>query len=122
MPVLAADPSTRSDLESLQGVWVSVAGPRQARLLIAGRRFAFEFVGGDIYMGTFDILSGRMDMYIEEGPREHVGRYSRCIYRLEGGILQWCPGRPGSDRRPTAFPDVNDPRHLSLVFRRERRR
>ncbi len=118
MAVLAADPSTRTDLELLQGVWVSVAGTREARLLIAGRRFTFEFVGGNVYMGTFDIAPGRMDMYIEEGPQEHAGRYSRCIYRLEGGVLHWCPGRPGSDRRPASFPDVDDPRYLSFVFRR----
>lgn len=118
MPVLAADPSVRTDLEQLQGVWVTVAGPREARLVIAGQRYTFELVGGDVYMGTFDIAPGRMDMYIEEGPREYIGRYARCIYRLDGGILQWCPGRPGSDRRPTHFPDVDDPRYLSLVFRR----
>jgi uncharacterized protein (TIGR03067 family) len=118
----AAQTATRSDLELLQGVWTSVAGPRETRLLIAGHRFTIEFVGGELYMGTFDLAPGKMDMHIEEGPREHVGRFSRCIYQLEGGVLRWCPGRPGSDRRPTAFPDVDDPRYLSLVFRRACRR
>jgi hypothetical protein len=120
MAVLApvAEPSLRTDLELLQGVWESVAGPREARLLIAGRRFTFEFVGGDLYMGTFDLTANQMDMHIEEGPPEHAGRFSRCIYQVEGGVLRWCPGRPGSDKRPTAFPDVDDPRYLSLVFRR----
>ena len=120
MSVLAPE-LVRTDLDRLQGVWVSVAGPRQARLLVAGRRFTFEFVGGDIYMGTFDLAPGQMDMHIEAGPTEHVDRLSRCIYQLDGGVLRWCPGRPGSDRRPSAFPDVDDPRHLSLVFRREAR-
>jgi uncharacterized protein (TIGR03067 family) len=114
----AAEPTLHSDLELIQGVWVSVAGPREARFLIAGHRFTCEFVGGDIYMGTFDLAPGQMDMRIEAGPPEHVGRWSRCIYQLEGGVLRWCPGRPGSDRRPTRFPDVDDPQHLSLVFRR----
>jgi len=123
MPVLApvAEPTLRPDVEMIQGVWVSVAGPREARLLIAGFRFTFEFVGGDIYMGTFDLAAGQMDMHIEAGPSEHIGRWSRCIYQLEGGVLRWCPGRPGSDRRPTTFPDVDDPRYLSLVFRRDAR-
>jgi hypothetical protein len=120
MSVLAPQ-AVRTDLDRLQGVWVSVAGPRQARLLVVGRRFSFEFVGGDIYMGTFDLAPGQMDMHIEAGPAEHVDRLSRCIYQLDGGVLRWCPGRPGSDRRPAAFPDVDDPRQLSLVFRRETR-
>ena len=120
MAVLApvAAPNLRSDLELIQGVWVSVAGPRQARLLIAGRRFTVEFVGGDVYMGTFDLVPGKMDMHIEEGPPEHAGHLSMCIYHLDGGVLRWCPGRPGSDKRPSAFPDVDDSRYLSLVFRR----
>ncbi len=119
MAVLApvAEPSLRSDLDRIQGVWVSVAGPREARLLVAGRRYAFEFVGGDLYMGTLDLSPGQMDLHIEEGP-EHVGRCTKCIYQLDGGVLRWCPGRPGSEKRPTTFHDVDDPRYLSLVFRR----
>jgi uncharacterized protein (TIGR03067 family) len=100
---------------------MSVAGPKEARLLIAGNRFTFEFIGGDLYMGTFKLAPGQMDMVIEEGPREYAGRNSLCIYHLEGGVLRWCPSRPGSSRRPESFPDVHDPRYLSLVFQRVRR-
>jgi uncharacterized protein (TIGR03067 family) len=117
----AAEPKVRTDLELIQGVWVSVAGPREARLLIAGNRFTFEFVGGDIYMGVFDLAPGQMDMHIEAGPDKHVDTVTRCLYQLEGGVLRWCPGKPGSNKRPNAFPDVDDPRYLSLVFRRARR-
>jgi uncharacterized protein (TIGR03067 family) len=115
-------PRLRPELESLQGAWESVLGQRSARLLIAGHHFTFEFVGGDIYMGTFDLFAGQMDMHIDEGPPEHTGRYARCIYQLEGGVLRWCAGRPGSDKRPSQFSDVDDPRQLSLVFRRVARR
>ncbi len=115
-------PVTRSALDALQGAWESVAGPKRARLLVAGRHFTFEFAGGDIYMGTFDLTPDGMDMHIEEGPAEHVGCSSRCLAHLEGGVLRWCPGRPGSGKRPTAYPDVDDARHLSLVFRRVQRR
>jgi uncharacterized protein (TIGR03067 family) len=100
---------------------MTVAGPKEARLLIAGNRFTFEFIGSDLYMGTFKLSPGQMDMVIEEGPRDHVGRNSLCIYHLEGGVLRWCPSRPGSSRRPDSFPDVDDPRYLSLVFQRVRR-
>jgi uncharacterized protein (TIGR03067 family) len=123
MAVLAptAGPSVRTDLEALQGVWVTVAGRREARLLVAGHRFTFEFADGDLYMGTFDLAPGEMDMHIEAGPPKHIGCWSRCIYKLEGSLLMWCAGKPGADRRPAAFPDVDDPRYLSLVLRRESR-
>ncbi len=118
MSALAPAPAgVRPDLELMQGSWESVAGPKQARLLVAGRRFTFEFAGGDIYMGTFELAPGQMDMHVEEGPADHRGT-SKCIYHLDGGVLRWCPGRPGSGRRPAAFPDVADSRYLSLVFRR----
>src|SRR5215203_3472501 len=102
----AAGPAVRSDQDLIQGTWVSVAGPREARLLIAGHRFAFEFVGGDLYMGTFDLATGKMDLHTEAGPEKHVGTVTRCLYQLDGGVLRWCPGKPGSDRRPDTFPDV----------------
>lgn len=118
----AADPITHTDLERIQGVWVSIAGTREARFLISGHRFAFEFVGGDLYIGTFDLAHGRMDMHIEAGPDEHIGCWSRCLYAFEDGLLKWCPGRPGSDRRPTRFSGADDPAQLSFVFHRNSRR
>jgi hypothetical protein len=119
MPVLApAAESVRSDLELLQGVWTSVAGPREVRFLIAGHRFTFEFTDGELYMGTLAVTPGRMDMHIEEGPSKHIGLITRCLFQIEGNVLRWCPGKPGSDRRPTEFPSVDDPRYLSLVFRK----
>jgi hypothetical protein len=117
----AAEPTTRTDLVLIQGVWVSIAGPREVRLLISGHRFTFEFVGGDLYMGTFDLTHGRMDMHIEAGPAEYIGLWSRCIYLFEDGHLRWRGGRPGSDHRPTKFHDVDDPTRLSFVFQRNAR-
>ena len=120
MPTLTAPapPASRTDLDQLQGSWSSVAGPCEARFLVSGTRFAFEFVGGDIYIGTFDLApGGKMDMRVEEGPTDHRGQTALCIYNVEGGVLRWCPGRPGSGRRLSAFPRVDDPRYLSFVFR-----
>jgi hypothetical protein len=123
MPVLARAPESQvqSDLDLLQGSWTSVAGPCDARLLVCGNRYTFEFLGGDIYMGILDIGPEGMDMRIEAGPRDQEGKVAHCLFRLEGGVLRWCPGRPGSGRRPTSFPLVDDPRYLSFVFRQMRR-
>jgi hypothetical protein len=118
----AAGPATRSDLDLLQGVWTSVAGPRETRLLVAGNRYTFEFVAGDVYMGVIELADGHMIMRIEEGPAEHRGQISLCLYHVEGDVLRWCPGRPGSGSKPSAFPSVDDPRYLSIVFRHARRR
>jgi hypothetical protein len=125
MPAVAPTPTLsagRADLDQLQGVWTSVAGPVEARFLIAGTRYAFEFVGGDIYIGSFEIAPGHMDMSIDEGPADHKGQVAPCIYHVDGGVLRWCPGRIGSGRRLTAFPSVDDEKYLSLVFRRAPRK
>lgn len=127
--VLSPRPRTHlaSDLDYLQGTWTCIAGRRQARLLIAGRRYTFEFLDGDgeFYMGTFVIdptTSPKiMDMLIDEGPERHRGQTSLCIYQLDGDVLHWCPSRPGSEDRHRRFPSVDDDRFLSLVFKHERR-
>ena len=115
------NPTHSSDLDLLQGSWTSVAGPCEARLLVCGNRYTFEFLGGDIYMGMLELGPDGMDMRIEAGPKDHQGKIAQCLFRLEGGVLRWCPGRPGSGRRPTTFPLVDDPRYLSFVFRQLRR-
>lgn|GEM_PF-977336 len=113
-----------SDLESLQGVWTSIAGRKEVRFTIAGDRFQFAFRDGDVYSGYF-LLDDRaeprhMDMRIEEGPAKYLGQLALCIYRLESDLLRWCPTRPGSGYRLASFPRIDDERFLSLVFKHER--
>lgn len=116
----------QTDLDQLQGAWVSVAGPRSAKLLIAGSRYTFEFHEGDIYMGTFFLddeeTPRQIDMLIEEGPAREKGLIGLCIYHIEGDVLRWCPTKPGGDRRLRAFPSVDDQRYFSTVFKRVRPR
>ncbi|MCE9532317.1 MAG: hypothetical protein K8T89_14525 [Planctomycetes bacterium] len=117
---------TRTDLDQLQGSWTSVAGSREARFLIAGSRFTFEFLDGDIYMGTIflddETHPKQLDMLIEEGPTKVKGLISMCIYHIEGDVLRWCPTKPGSDRRLLGFPSIEDERYVSMVFKLDRRR
>jgi uncharacterized protein (TIGR03067 family) len=117
---------SRTDLDLLQGAWTSVAGLRSAKLLIAGDRFTFEFVEGEIYMGTFFLDSEedpkQIDMLIEQGPAKVKGLIALCIYHVEGDILRWCPTKPGADRRLRNFPAIEDDRYLSLVFKHVRPR
>ena len=108
-----------SDLETLQGVWQSIAGRRQARMFVAGHRFTFV-LKGVVYMGTFvldpDAEPHCIDMYVEEGPPELRHQTVHCIYHLEDGVLSWCPARPGSPERLHAFPSVHDREHFSMKF------
>src|SRR5688572_24782437 len=108
MPTTLAAPTARlqrrTDLDLLQGAWTTIAGRRAARLLVAGRRFAFELPeGGDVYIGTFEMTADaeprRLDMLIEEGPESYKGQRAFCIYHLDGDILRWCPAKPGAEVR-----------------------
>src|SRR5262249_32656 len=113
----------RNDLERLQGTWASVAGRREVELLVAGNLFAVRFSDGHIYMGTFDLDPGEapteMVMRIDEGPGKHKGKFTPCIYALDGATLRWCPTEPGSDDRLTTFPELDDSRYLCTVFHRQ---
>ena len=117
---------TKTDFDLLQGAWTTVAGLRPAKLLVAGDRFTFEFLEGDIYMGTFFLDSEeepkQIDMLIEAGPAKVKGLIALCIYHVEGDILRWCPTKPGADRRLRSFPGVEDERYISLVFKHVRPR
>jgi uncharacterized protein (TIGR03067 family) len=111
-----------TDLEALQGVWFSVAGRREAEMLVSGTHFAVRFADGDIYIGEFelDLLSTprTMAMRVREGPARHKGKTALCIYELADDGLRWCAGSPGRTERLTAFPAADAAEHLFLVFRR----
>ncbi len=112
-----------TDLEQLQGAWVSVSGRRPAEFIISGYLFAVRFRDGDTYLGTFRLgpeeRPRTMDMRIDEGPAHHRGKIARCIYELDGDTLRWCPAEPGVEERLKDFPSENAPRYLCMRFRRE---
>ena len=88
---------------------------------IDGTRFTFEFLDGDFYEGTFfldpEAEPKQMDMLIEVGPVEDQGHIALCIYRIVEGVLRWCPTKPGTDRRLTNFPRLDDGRYNSMLFK-----
>jgi len=112
----------RTELELLQGPWLSGPGRHQAELLIAGGRFSVHFKDGVIYMGAFELdVDARpktMDMRIDEGPAPHKGKTTWCIYELAGDTLHWCAARPGNKERLGQFPSEYDPNYVCLTFRR----
>ena len=120
--IAEAESALHTDLQRLQGTWVSVEGRREAELLVAGRLFTFRYKGGEVYMGAFWLDPGRspraMDMRIDEGPGKHRGRVALCVYDLDDDQLRWCPTEPGTTQRLKELPSPDDPKYLSLVFRR----
>lgn len=114
----------KSDLDSIQGAWESVAGPRDCRLLISGQHYSFEILDGDVFIGTFDLeldeSPRRMNMKVAAGPNGLQDQTARCIYHIEGDVLRWCGGKPGSKCELHSFPSVHNDCFLSLVFRRAR--
>ncbi len=60
-----------------------------------------------------------MIMHLEDGPAKHKGKSAWCLYELDLGMLRWCPTEPGSEERLTAFPELDDQRYLSTIFRRD---
>jgi hypothetical protein len=111
------------DLDHLQGEWLTVEGRRAGELFISGTTFNLRFLDGTAYKGSFTLVSEGacqvMNMHVEEGPSKHKGKSARCLYCLDLGLLRWCPSEPGSDERLTTFPDLEDPRYLHTVFRRD---
>jgi uncharacterized protein (TIGR03067 family) len=128
MPTLtfAGAELARVELERLQGAWTSIAGRHDAEFLIAGNLFTVKFLDGKIYMGTLTLDATEqpreMLMRIDEGPIKHKGKFSHCIYELDGDTLRWCPTEPGSEERLTGFPPVDDNRYLCTVFQRQKPR
>ena|SRR5437868_9978310 len=119
----SSPPLSSSDLDHLQGEWLTVEGRRAGELFITGRTYTLRFLDGTFYEGTFDLLPDHspqvMVMYIKEGPPKHKGKSAWCLYTLDVGLLRWCPTEPGTEERLTAFPDLDDRRYLHTVFRRD---
>jgi uncharacterized protein (TIGR03067 family) len=113
-----------TDLELLQGAWVSISGRREARLLVAGNHFTIQFSDGDIYMGCLEVdllvQPKGMDLRIDAGPARHKDQTAPGIYELQDDRLLWCTSGPGQ-KRPTDFSSEDDPNCLCLMFHREHR-
>jgi hypothetical protein len=119
----ASSPEISSNLDHLQGEWLTVEGRRAGELFISGRTYTLRFLDGTFYQGTFDLLTDcslqAMVMHIEDGPPKHKGKSAWCLYSLDVGLLRWCPTEPGSEERLSAFPDMEDRRYLQTIFRRD---
>jgi uncharacterized protein (TIGR03067 family) len=64
-----------------------------------------------------------MDLTIKEAEGEiekFKDQTALAIFELDGDTLKWCAAEPGSDSRPTEFPDKEggEGKHLYLVFKR----
>jgi uncharacterized protein (TIGR03067 family) len=58
-----------------------------------------------------------IDFFVTQGPNEIVGRTALGIYKIENDTVTFCVSRPGDDRRPTEFKDVEDECYLFSIGR-----
>jgi hypothetical protein len=118
-----SSPRVCTDLENIQGDWLTVEGQRAGELTISGQNFSLRFLDNTHYAGTFELLPANspatMLMHVVDGPPKHKGKSAWCLYSLEVGMLRWCPTEPGSNERLSAFPGMNDKRYLHTLFRRD---
>ena len=123
--VSTLDAPVMTDHDRLQGAWEFVSGRRPAQLIVSGHHCVVKFKNGDIYVGFFELDPAyrpkRINVLIREGPERHQGKVSLGIYEFDGDLFRWCPLEPGVEERLATFPAEDDPNHITLVFRRERR-
>jgi uncharacterized protein (TIGR03067 family) len=58
-----------------------------------------------------------IDFFVTQGPNEMVGRTALGIYKIENDSVTFCVSRPGDDRRPSEFKDVEDECYLFMITR-----
>lgn len=116
----AREEAAQRDLERIQGGWRFVAGQRVATLIVSGDHYTMRFRNGDHYEGTLRLnplcRPRAMDMTIDEGPENHIGKPVVAIYHFDGDHLIWCPAPPGDERRPESFPTTDQSGVLCLIF------
>jgi uncharacterized protein (TIGR03067 family) len=59
-----------------------------------------------------------IDFFVTQGPNEMVGRTAMGIYRIENDGVTFCVARPGDERRPGEFKDVEDETYLFVIKRK----
>jgi uncharacterized protein (TIGR03067 family) len=58
-----------------------------------------------------------IDFFVTQGPNEMVGKTALGIYKIENDTVTFCVSRPGDDRRPSEFKDVEDQTHVFMITR-----
>jgi uncharacterized protein (TIGR03067 family) len=123
-------------LKQLQGSWTVVkieekgkSVPEEAikkvdmKLVVKGDKYSQVVQGTALEEGTLKLDPSKkpaaMDLTITSGKDK--GKTQRGIYELKDDTLRIHFGRPGSDKRPTAFMTKEDEEGGMLTFRRDKK-
>ena len=77
-------PKASTDLDHLQGEWLTLDGRRAGELFIVGQAFTLRFLDGTIYKGTFELKADQsprqMLMRIEDGTKVRLEKGSDLVH------------------------------------------
>jgi uncharacterized protein (TIGR03067 family) len=108
------------DLKAMQGTWVFEAADNQATWTLNGDILKTRFMDAD-YVCKLKLdpaASPRaVDFFVEQGPDHAVGKTTLGIYKIDGDRVTFCVRRPGEDRRPGEFKNVEDETFLFEIKR-----
>jgi uncharacterized protein (TIGR03067 family) len=104
------------DLKTMQGSWGFDIDDVQASWLLEGDTLKARFNDME-YVCKLKLDPGAsprtIDFFVEQGPNDVVGKTTLGIYKIDGDRVTFCVRRPGEERRPGEFKDVQDE---SFVF------
>jgi uncharacterized protein (TIGR03067 family) len=100
------------DLRAMQGTWTfKPVEDVEVTWLMEGDTVKTSINGTEVVSKvTLDPAASprTVDFLVSEGPEDVVGKTARGIYKIEGDRVTFCVRRPGEDRRPAEFKDVDD--------------
>lgn len=132
-PALSAPPAPpRSDLDKVQGTWISVymerngqPVPRQryqgGKLVMEGDTFTYSMGGKVVSRGTRKFDPTHSPKAVDDTHTEGAfkGKSYRGIYELTDDTFKTCNGTFGAER-PTSFATAPGTGLLLVVYKRER--
>jgi uncharacterized protein (TIGR03067 family) len=110
------DAKAEADLKKMQGTWVQGGTGPDARWVIEADTLKAT-VNGEEYTCTIKLEPDAKphpsaDLTIKRGPGESPGKTSKAIYKFDGETLVFCVTRPGAEKRPAEYKEVEDEAYL----------
>lgn len=114
-------PEVTGDLKLMQGTWqFKPASDIDVTWSLSGETLKASAQGQEyVCKVTLNpkVSPRTIDFFVTQGPNEMVGRTALGIYKIENDEVTFCVCRPGDDRRPTEFKDVEDESYVFVIKR-----
>ena len=109
----AEDDKVTGDLKKMQGSWVNAKDDApESKWVFEGETLKSTVHGQEytckVVVDAKATPHSTIDLTIQEGPGDSVGKSSKSIYKFEDKKLIVCVSFPGIDTRPVEFKSVDD--------------